>query len=351
MKRRGPLTPIYNPDVRRGAIVVGNTPGTVVMRLVLVGQTTHSTELNGPNGIAAYGDYLVTVNSASTTDRLTVVDASVPAALAIVGSTTGANFTNPEMLAISGDYAFVSCNLGWTFVVDLSTPSSPSIVGSVQDSDFGAGSCGVAASGTLGFLARDGRFGVVDFSTPASPTFVADHANAAYGFCTDLVAVGSHVFTPDPDTGSVRSVDVSTPASPSIAGSVTDLTVIDAVSGVRAFGASHVLAVNDAGYVVAIDISTPASPTIAGTLDLSSWFFLADVAAVGSYVVVLGSDNNGYPTLALVDWSTVASPVVVDVYFDTTGAILDNPEYLCPFNTGVAVTDSSLDRVLVFGIA
>lgn len=355
MTRRTPLTPIFDEEPRSGSVNVGNTPGVEICTLELVGTLTDATNLNGPRGIVASGTNLVVVTSGGTADRLTIIDGSTrtaPSFVGQIGRATDVDFDGPREVVVSGSIAAVSCTLGWVFTVDISNPASPSFAGKTQDADFGVGSCSMGISGSSVLLTETGRFGIVDISTPSTPAFVADVTDAtAYGFCDEIGAIGNYAYVPRDDTGNgVTVVDISTPATPSIVGSAVDATYLDLVTHVVPFDPSTVLALDAGGYITMIDVSTPSSPVVGASFDLTSWFYIGDLAVVGNRVAVLGSDAFATPTIALIDWSVPGSPVLLDTYADDTFTILDGAENMCTFGAGFAVTDRTHDRVLIFDL-
>jgi hypothetical protein len=340
-----PLTPIFNPEKKTGSVIVGNTPGAPYLRLI--GTVTDATQLNGPKGMAVYGSHLAVVCLGGTDDGITMLDMTDPTNPTVVGYAGKADepdLDNPRVVTVIGDYAVVWGELGWFFVVDISDPTDPTFVGSFQDTDWGTGTSGIGTDGTSAYVSKSDRFGVIDISTPASPTLSGEDIDGSnYGLSKKLGALGSNVFVPSNVGNSLTVVD---PTGPTIDASVADATRLNFAESVVMYGTYAI--VNADGWVVVVDVSDPDNPAIVGSLDITDWFFVADITISGVYAVVVGTRS--FTSLGLISLINPAAPVLIYVYEDTSGTILDTPDHIATHSGNLVVSDSGLDVVQVFEI-
>jgi hypothetical protein len=212
-----------------------------------------------------------------------------PLPLAFLGRET---ISSAHDVALNGDYAYVSTDLGTVEVVDVSSPGLPTTVASVPIP--GAGNR-VVVSGDHLFVA-DGTDGLVvfDVSVPDAPV------NVASGILPDggdgLAVAGDRAYVKASASGNLYVVDVSSPGSPVILGSVTLQTGatlnLDEANGVvyaqfNEGGARH-------GFEI-VDVTDPTSPFLVESI-------YDDPHALGSTVIVgsqifsyYGNRMSGYP--------------------------------------------------------
>lgn len=322
MGRKTPLTPILNNEIRRGAIVTGNTPGVPVTppaptTLAVVGSVeetdwdiafqdvailasghavacgevdsvgtvvvadcstpasptisgyvANGANLNGANGIDTYGNYAIV--TALSANRLTVVDCSTPSSPTIVGGVTHAtNLATPYGVRVVGDYAIVACgnSADRVTIVDLSTPTAPTIVGTVTHASLdGPFYLDVDAANSIAYVSCfvTPALVAVDFSTPASPTVIGSDVDAAYGTSPrGVVLQGDYVFTTDPNGDRLHATDVSTPASPALTYTLTDAVNLPNGQGM-VYDRNHLIIAqtNPTNGVTAVDVSDPSAMTV-----------------------------------------------------------------------------------------
>lgn len=256
-----PLTPIFDVDIKYGAVAVGNTPG--VTPVMVPGLTIlDGAELPGaPNcvtldGIYAYvggnefvstvdisdpanmvvvdnlevtptlddiayiaknGDYLFAVSA--TQDSVISIDASDPANLAIEDTITDAVLNLPQGIAISGTHAFVTALIADRLVaVDISDPTSLAITSSVFNATTLNGARRVAISGTTAFVVGTLRIAAVNISNPASMSVISSRVlnfgGSGNSDGDDLIIVGTDaIIASITGVGRLFSVDVSNTAN------------------------------------------------------------------------------------------------------------------------------------------
>jgi len=139
---------------------------------------------------------------------------------------------------------------------------------------------------------------VIDISNPASPSLAGSLGSIP--FPESIAVAGNYAYVVDSTSEDLKVIDVSNPATPSLAGSL----------GIGSFPVSITVAGNYA-YVVdenlddlkVIDISNPASPSLTGSLGIGAFPKSLAVAGNYAYVVDSGSDD-----LKVIDISNPASP-------------------------------------------
>jgi hypothetical protein len=281
--------------------VVGQTPFSNALlsasHLTVVGSTLYvvSQNRNGPSGTNSNDD--------GTGNSLVIVDISNPTSPTIVGTPLhNSNLMfSPHGVAVSGSYAFVAAqgcissqpcpnaSVGNAFVVvDESNPSNPTIVASIQNSNLpapwtGSGAllhaCSVTISGNYAYVTASyaKRLTIIDISNPTAPTIVGsvqDTTNLplpvdvavqnGYAYVANQVPSGA---TNAP--GTVTVVDVHSPTSPQIVGTLAN-SALNGAYRIRVRSNFAYVAAVSASATDVVDISDPAHPRLAATLASTS---------------------------------------------------------------------------------
>jgi hypothetical protein len=286
---------------------------------------TLSTPVNA-HGVTVSGDHAYVADNGF---GLRVVEITNPASLAIVGSvktpaSSSQSDSGPYGVAVDGSLAFVADGFGGLQVADISDPGSPAIVGAL----FVAGGRSVAVSGSYAYVAGAG-LAVIDISNPTSPPYVG----SAQVPITDLTVTGTYAYVAG---GSFQVIDISDPSAPTVVGTA-GFPIISA-AGVAVSG-SYAYVTDPSGYdpdftqsgqLRIIDISNPASPTLVGSVHSTggkvfSSSPLSGVAVSGDYVYIACPDGNdplmGPGSLQVVDVSRPTGP--------STVATVPVPEFPC----------------------
>lgn len=218
----------------------------------LVGSTT----IAGDAACLASADHITCVGA----DGLQVFDTSDAYDPVLVGELAVA--TPIEDIDISGTRAYVATSTALQ-IVDLTDPSMPQVLGSHVTPGL---KTAVEVAGPWALLARYQALGggwyldTIDVSDPASPSVAG---TVPLGSLADLAADGTWAYTPGGFTGALRVIDFADPHAPVVATTIPlpRTTFHVAVSGSRAC-----LTGSDALYVV--DISDPGAPTYLGETGL-----------------------------------------------------------------------------------
>jgi hypothetical protein len=250
--------------------------------------------LHTMSSVTVVGHYAYTVES--TLDRITVLDVADPANPTVVGSLRDpAHMDIPTWIVVQNGLAYVTSKgngntdlAGSSLsIYDVSNPAAPAFVGSVGGDSRLYGAYSVAVSGTHAFIAAQGCVGV------------------------------STCYTSYPGGNALTTVDVSDPAHPAIAGSVSSLPATQhldsiVVVGNRAYGTAYYT-----GRLTAFDISDPANPAIISTRWHSWLLYANDVEVNGPYAYVVDQTTSG-ARLTTVDVTNPANMKVVGSVLDDT---------------------------------
>jgi hypothetical protein len=236
------------------------------------------------------GRVVVGGDTAYVADRrrgLRVVDVSVPSAPTqiVLYSPLG----NARVVAVSGDHAYVGTGDDGLHVVSISDPSQPVEVGAHRIQGYATG---VSATGDYAYLSillpeSGAGLHVLDVSDPANPVRIG-YRDPARGAFQDMVVADGMAYLAD--EWGLQLVDVSSPYSPTLVGSInfqgevynfSDSTLAVDVSGDLAYVAGG------AGLHI-VDVSDPISPTLVHHFDDGS--FLYDVAVAGDHLYINDAD-------------------------------------------------------------
>lgn len=229
------ITAAQNPNinkavdvkVRNGFAYVGGVGGLVVLDVAnpAAPDEVSFTPITNIRGIELVGNlaYVLSLN-----DGLYIFNVANPAAPALVSLMpySGLNFvTSANRLAIEGGYAFLkshptdSSNQG-VEIIDISNPNNPTLAGGIQTSH----SPGMLVKGNTLFLTHvnQGTLQAYDITTPATPSLAgsfADSDGIAFDkpipFTTEgnLLYVWSKADAGDADPAGISVLDISNPAN------------------------------------------------------------------------------------------------------------------------------------------
>ena len=171
--------------------------------------------------IAVAGDLAYV--TAPEDNGLVVVSISNPSNLSISSFSSDFAFgflEQPESIAVSGDYAYVTGEAGSLAAIDISNPTSPRLHGVVRDADKLLGARGLAIAGNYAYVASDRYNGLVavDIGNPSNPTivgFVHDD-NDKLEDARDVAIAGHYAFVTAGGDDRVTVVDISDPSNLSV---------------------------------------------------------------------------------------------------------------------------------------
>jgi len=206
-----------------------------------------------------------------------------------------------ESLDVEGNLVFVAENR--LTAIDISDPTTPIFVGMV-DLPAGSATTDVAVYGDLAHVSTQlGGLHVIDVSDPQNPVWTgtaprpADRLNE---YWVAAAAIADHGLVATTDHG-VRVMDATDPANP------VEIAVVDS-PGWTTGGASSagflVTAIHERGIRI-VDVANPSTPVDLAILDLGLGWWVEDVDVAGTVVVAVGL------SFAVVDITDPTNPIVV----------------------------------------
>jgi hypothetical protein len=291
-----------------------------------VGATASNSSLfnfyGGGGDIAVSGDYVYTVKGNS--DVLAVIDVSDKSAPTVVGTVTDASYLNSaDVVQVSGDYAFVSAPSCLTSV-NIATKSTPFVEGWVCDSAYLSNAGAMTLSGNYAYTMTWSNYTSIlcsiDVSTPATPSLhdcSIDTEWAQQVTQVDRIVRSGNLIMPISDiNGAIRGRGYITDPG-NVAIDVTpSYGVLFSGGDVRGDADnSRFVAVSTAGAVSTWTVSSrnAISRLASQTYDAPTTFGTYDVAVAGNYAYVISEDSH---CLTVVDISTLSAPTITGEFCD-----------------------------------
>ena len=149
-------------------------------------------------------------------------------------------------------------------------------------------------------------FVIVDVSTPASPVLVG--SLSLTGAPANIAVSGNYAYvTSNSNSQELQIINISNPASPSQVGSFDASGNADGRSVQIVGTTAYLTRSGGAGNeFFIVNVANPASPALVGSLALGQTIY--DVAVSGNYAFVAGASNQ--PELRVVDISNPAAPAL-----------------------------------------
>lgn len=287
--------------------------------------------------VVAQGNLVYVTGNLSGTQTLAVINAAVPFSPTLAGYDKQHTLRG-NLITVKGTTAYLTeyvdiYNGGASFqIADVSTPAAPSQVFSTTY-NFGP-LLAVAASGSNLYLVHSAfNFfgggqsvgGLVVLSPPSSPKLVGGYGlpyaiyNDAMGYAGIGIGVsGNYVFMVDRSSGKdsnpgVRSVDVSTPTTPTQAGY---LKLPGAGSFVQNGNYLYIIqSVSTASWNLAVvDISNPKAPSAVGTVQLPGQAGGSIAYANGHVFAIYGSAGNVPSGVRAINVASPSAPADAGFY-------------------------------------
>ena len=254
--------------------------------------------LDGAGGFAEHGDQLVV----ATRFGITIMNISVPGAPTVSGTFSSSAYldgASDVSLSSDGAYAYVSVfNADRLTVMNVADPSNPTYEGSVASGGADgwlSGATDVAMSTSnanivLVLASTSQRLTSVDVSTPSSPVLVGSVNGGASLQGARSLAVGDdgRVFIACA-SGRLTIVSVSDPTSPAVVSTLQDPALLGGASSVVVSGPYVYVAAADSNSVAVVDVSVSTSPQIVGSV--TSAISVALTPSLGTVPVVSCNDT------------------------------------------------------------
>jgi hypothetical protein len=248
-------------------------------------------------GLAVYGSHVfVALNSV-----LLVVSIANPAQPAVTAALQLAGYCSA--IRVDGSLAFAVTDSGLQ-VIDISTPNAPAVLATTQTPGSD-----VALAGPVACVLGNNILTVIDVASPASPIVTSSFNIGGFGFPVTVAATGSNAYVAtnrydELGIATLQVIALSTASAPSPVGSLAG------VGGVVAVQDSHAYVISPTALRI-VDVSTPGSPTLAGSVALPG--NCQDISVSGSHAYVVGTNPNSSigGHLHVVDISNSAAPSLV----------------------------------------
>lgn len=237
-------------------------------------------------------------------------------------------FTAFSNIVAVGDHLYVTSPSDLVFyVIDKTDPTNlgtPDDFGTVTQRP-------IAFLGSNIFVVGGGELRVWDISTPGTPSLAGSTSTGgAITNATGMVASGNRVYLSNGPGDQLRNFSVSTPSAPTLTSTLTNSTNLNGAAGL-AFQGSHVyVAATDGDRLTSVNISVPATMTIADSETHADLDAVVDVQLILDYAYCISPTglvvyNKSTPT-ALTYVTTVSIPnaVAIEVGGDHAYVITDD---------------------------
>ncbi len=260
---------------------------------------------------------------------------------------TEASTLAPGSLAVSGDYLYVVWQDGTDAhnrleIYDIATnPTVPALVGSLYDGAGGASlrtPTSIAISGNYAFIPTSGTgaqgIEVVDITNKASPSHHAFYADAINLTQSGIAKIsGTHLYVNE-SNGDLAIFNISNPASISFVKDVAVLTLQHlTISG-------NYLYVSTGTGLKIVDITTPASASVVGTL--TGLINGGSIAVQGNYVYIMQQSSTGL--LHVINISNKSNPVLQSsptLFSNKVGVLIEGNRLFVGRTTAMSIVDIS----------
>lgn len=251
--------------------------GLVVLAIILAGCSGHEetppVTLTQEGGLAFGGNHIVAQGNylyVATSNKLSVIDVSSVATPYEAGKYENTNVVFQDV-SVKGTTAFAvsyNASLGALFAIDVANPENPTVLGWLLTRDL----WGIYVDGNYAYVAAgDSGLWVYNVANPLGMSKIASLNLGAD--VQEIWKSGNYVYLTGPFSKKIWSVDVSTPASPTLAD-----TLSLSVSGEDVHIQGSTLVVSGPEGVAFVDVSNPSSMTLLSTFKPSrgdpyaAWF-------------------------------------------------------------------------------
>ena len=289
-----------------------------------------------PAGVAGDIEYSSALKSFLSCDGTSWVDmkrGGTPT-LAATLEETDLKLTHPAGVAVSGNYAFVGNDGGSAItVLNITNLESPSVVTHLVDETLLAGVRHVYVSGNYLYALASNRLVIINVTTPASPTIagsIEDSTNIGSASASRVFVTGGYAYVTNLSADRFSIFNVSNPASPTLSSSLQSSTTLDGASGVFVDGNYAYVANYIDDQVTIINVTNKSSPTVQGSV--ASGIQLDGVYSVyvsGNYAYAIPANREA---LTVIDVTNKSSPSILTYYeatYGTASQYIEDPREIC----------------------
>ena len=280
-------------------------------------------------------------------------------------ATTGPFLQSPQVVTVSGNFAFVGSNSSTSFqIIDITNPLAPVKRGAlVGNGSAGAAKLsyprGIAISGDFAYVtsSTNNSLQVIDITNPDSPAAAGsliNGAGAALSAPYGITISGNFAYIASSGSKALEIVNISAPATPVHEGQLTNNTWLNGARAVAvavsASGTYAYVVSNTGNCLAVIDVTNPAAPTLAATLaHNAAGPLLAGPTAIalsgdGNYAYVTSATSNA---LQIIDIRNPLVPVARGALVNgTAGAQLLSPSALTVVGNTAFVTSNGTTKAV-----
>ncbi|MFH1253109.1 MAG: prepilin-type N-terminal cleavage/methylation domain-containing protein [Candidatus Uhrbacteria bacterium] len=260
------------------------------------------------------GNYAYLIRSGGSPDFL-VINITNPLAPTLEGSVNvGSSATN---IAVAGNFAYVTgaSNTLELRIVNITTPSAPTIVGSYNAVGT-ANALGVAVSGNIVYMTRassaDPEFVAINVTNKNAPVTLGSLELGDAG--NELALSGSYAYIASSNnTQELQIVNITTPATPTLAGSYD--FVASATNATTVTVSGNLIYLGKVNTVFIFRDVTHLTANLLGSLDLAGQ---VNGLALGAANMIFAATSNITREFQALDVTTPASPALLG-YVDLVG--------------------------------
>ncbi|WP_413943026.1 hypothetical protein [Bdellovibrio sp. HCB-162] len=269
-------------------------------------------KFDSPTGIEISGNYAY-ISGAGYGYVMTVVDISDPANMKSLAYYSNYTYLAlGENLVISGNYIFATTRSnGRVTSFDISNPIAPSLKSSVNVTS----PYDLVKNGNYLYACSSSGVAIIDASNTLSMSLVTTFIDNAVTNCRSLALDGNYLYASGTTNKTFAVIDVSTPTSPVLLGSISDATNLSVVEDIKISG-NYAYFATGSSRIGMIDITTKTAPVMSEVLNSSS-----DVG--GAYELFVSGNRVLAPNFSGSGLSTYKAAPSVNVGSCTTGGTIN----------------------------
>jgi len=259
------------------------------------------------NGIAqVQGKYLYL-----NTGKLSIFDISNPAAMSQVSATTIANLAS---FYVSGHYAYIYRNNNSMLIYDVSNPSNPVQISTLGNFGNSCGRQNIISKGRYVFLIDSSnssayQFDAIDVTNPSNPVIVSK-APATSNICYTMTSNDRYAFVSSGASSTIDIYDISNPTSLSRVAAFNAGVQLQAVAVEGKY--LYAKRGNSGVSIRSFDISNPASPVFVGEVFDGNNNNSAQINMfIQGKLLYVGSGSGSFDGMEIVDITNPANMTVL----------------------------------------
>lgn len=208
-----------------------------------------------------------------------------------------------------GSVSLISRLTNW-MAVTIGNWANPNTLAGTYDAGGNNDGLKVAVQNNYAYIVRNGGtpdFLIVDISTPSSPSLTG--SLSLTGTPNNIFVSGNYAYVTNSDNAEeLQIIDISNPASPSVVG-VFNAGGNGNGAGIYVVGPTAYLGRTTAGgdTFVIINVSNPNTPSLIGSIDLSQTVY--EIVVSGNYAYIASGDNG--QELKVIDITIPSTPALI----------------------------------------